>query len=71
MSESGNQQQQQQPAAENQQQQDQSGNVNGPGIDGRQRNNNRFGGGNAFRNFKGQIQELPVMGTKAESSIFW
>ena len=68
MSESGNQQQQQQPAAENQQQQDQSGNVNGPGIDGRQRNNNRFGGGNTFRNFKGQIQELPVMGTKAESS---
>ena len=31
------------------------------------RNRNNGGGGNAFRNFKGQITELPALGTRAES----
>lgn len=62
MSESGDQQ----PAVENQQQ-EQPGNLNGPG-DWRPWNNNKSGGGNSFKNFKGQILELPVVGTKTESN---
>lgn len=33
----------------------------------RNRNNNRNGGNSNFKNFKGQIQELPGLGTRAES----
>ena len=34
----------------------------------RNRNNNGGGGNSTFKNFKGQVEELPGLGTRAESS---